>query len=279
MSLAESINNLIATHRRRLQLLKEKKAKYGLNTPSEIIIEIEDIEAEIEQLELELKEIERSVPSPKEPVSNGVAIIHRARKSLANILRISLNQISIQSERSKLWRIQLPATAAERLLTLHQNTDPILQTLNIQQLRVIRHQPPQPPASLPQGLPGKSTKPNGTQNHPLQISLAGKAVAGVKNELQLVVNNLSAEDYRQVSVQLEMPHNGISLRPAEIDFPLQANSNASIPITLLASRAGLQKIEVWASSVPAPRAGFLHQTLSLFVELPPAKSIIEVELT
>jgi hypothetical protein len=42
---------LIAIHQRRLQLLREKEAVYGLNTPPEILIEIEDLEAKIRDLQ------------------------------------------------------------------------------------------------------------------------------------------------------------------------------------------------------------------------------------
>lgn len=50
----EAINKQLALHRRRLELLKERQAVQGLNTPPEVSIEIEDIEAKIEELEAEL---------------------------------------------------------------------------------------------------------------------------------------------------------------------------------------------------------------------------------
>ncbi|MCB9078281.1 MAG: hypothetical protein H6631_11850 [Anaerolineaceae bacterium] len=48
------LENLILKHQRRLQKLKERKATFGLNTPPEVLTEIEDIEAEIESLQAAL---------------------------------------------------------------------------------------------------------------------------------------------------------------------------------------------------------------------------------
>jgi hypothetical protein len=52
----ENINKLIAEHHRRLQKLKEKEARFGLNTPPEILTEIEDIEAELTSLHNKLNQ-------------------------------------------------------------------------------------------------------------------------------------------------------------------------------------------------------------------------------
>jgi hypothetical protein len=41
--------SLLSYHSRRLQKLKEQKACMGINTPPEVLIEIEDIEAKIEK--------------------------------------------------------------------------------------------------------------------------------------------------------------------------------------------------------------------------------------
>lgn len=56
----EDIKKLIAEHNRRLQKLKEKEARFGLNTPPEILTEIEDIEAELVELQTQLEQITRS---------------------------------------------------------------------------------------------------------------------------------------------------------------------------------------------------------------------------
>ncbi|MCB0214389.1 MAG: hypothetical protein KDJ52_33930, partial [Anaerolineae bacterium] len=42
---------LLRIHKRRLQVLKEQKATFGINAPPHIDIEIEDLEAEIEKLQ------------------------------------------------------------------------------------------------------------------------------------------------------------------------------------------------------------------------------------
>jgi tRNA A-37 threonylcarbamoyl transferase component Bud32 len=58
MSLQDDITKLLTKHQRRLQKLREQRAQFGINTPVEILTEIEDIEAEIEKLNAELKTIE-----------------------------------------------------------------------------------------------------------------------------------------------------------------------------------------------------------------------------
>ncbi len=46
----QAINKLIQEHERRLQKLKEKEARQGINTPVEILTEIEDIEEKLRAL-------------------------------------------------------------------------------------------------------------------------------------------------------------------------------------------------------------------------------------
>lgn len=50
----EGIHKQLVVHQRRLQIRQEQRARYGINTPPEILIEIEDIKAEIERLQQKL---------------------------------------------------------------------------------------------------------------------------------------------------------------------------------------------------------------------------------
>jgi hypothetical protein len=50
------IKKLIELDMRRLQKLKEQQALKGINTPPEVLIEIEDIEAKLEQLQVQLSQ-------------------------------------------------------------------------------------------------------------------------------------------------------------------------------------------------------------------------------
>ncbi len=59
------IKKLIVTYNRRLQKLKEQKAKFGINTPPEILIEI-DIELEIAELKTKLRALDNQ-PQPSQP--------------------------------------------------------------------------------------------------------------------------------------------------------------------------------------------------------------------
>jgi hypothetical protein len=60
---------LLAIHQRRLQKLQEQQAAYGLNTPPEILIEIEDIEAQIRQLQAGIKPAASADPPITQPGS------------------------------------------------------------------------------------------------------------------------------------------------------------------------------------------------------------------
>lgn len=51
------IEKIIQLSLRRLQKLKEQQALKGLNTPPEVLIEIEDIEAQLEQLQTRLSQV------------------------------------------------------------------------------------------------------------------------------------------------------------------------------------------------------------------------------
>ncbi len=67
MSQQLDLKKLIFEHRRRIQKLKEQQARLGINTPPEILIEIEDIVAEIKRLQTELETTE-SLDSPEIPI-------------------------------------------------------------------------------------------------------------------------------------------------------------------------------------------------------------------
>lgn len=61
--LRENLEKLKSNHERRLQKLKEKQALQGQNTPAELLIEIEDIEAAIKELQIELNKLESTSPN------------------------------------------------------------------------------------------------------------------------------------------------------------------------------------------------------------------------
>lgn len=60
MSRKDDIRALITEHQRRLQKRKEQQARLGINTPPEILTEIDDIEAEIQRRQTELDILEES---------------------------------------------------------------------------------------------------------------------------------------------------------------------------------------------------------------------------
>jgi hypothetical protein len=70
MSRRDEIQTLITEHQRRLQRREEQQAKYGIDTPPQILNEIEDIEAKIAKLQTELKEIENRDQANIEAIKN-----------------------------------------------------------------------------------------------------------------------------------------------------------------------------------------------------------------
>lgn len=64
MSRQDEIKRELTRHNQRLQILKEKKATYGLETPVSILTEIPDIEREIEALQAELAQLQQVDEQP-----------------------------------------------------------------------------------------------------------------------------------------------------------------------------------------------------------------------
>jgi hypothetical protein len=69
MSHKDHTERLILEKSRRLQILKEKAARLGINTPPEILTEIEDIEVELKELQAELEDLK---PSETEAISSPI---------------------------------------------------------------------------------------------------------------------------------------------------------------------------------------------------------------
>ena len=57
MSRKDDIQELLIVNQRRLQKLKVQQAYFGIRTPTEVLLELEDIEAEIKNLQTELRKL------------------------------------------------------------------------------------------------------------------------------------------------------------------------------------------------------------------------------
>ena len=66
MSRQDNIEKILINYNRRLQILQEKNALHGLDTPPHILMEIEDIKDMIEQLQVELKQLEMETSIPED---------------------------------------------------------------------------------------------------------------------------------------------------------------------------------------------------------------------
>lgn len=73
MSHKENVQKLISRHQRRLQKLQEKKAAYGQEPPSHLLLEMQDLEAELRALEASLAawpDEQQAQYNPQPPAAN-----------------------------------------------------------------------------------------------------------------------------------------------------------------------------------------------------------------
>ncbi len=131
----ERIAKLIEIHTRRLQNLKEKQARYGISTPSEICTEIEDIDDKLEKLKKEKAELERN---------RDLSILEKEIIERENLIRETLIKffdldksnptlkiyLSRHSAKTDLPRINIPQSdrvsnpILERIYQLQKDEDP-----------------------------------------------------------------------------------------------------------------------------------------------------------
>lgn len=136
------IKSLIAIHRRRLQILKEQKAKLGINTDASQIMEIEDIEAEIEKLKVQLDSLEGRnglIEITIEQDKYSPDLLAAAHRSFASVLQIPPENVRITFVRtgSVIFIVQLPLKATERLIRLHKSGRRTIENLQIRQIKLI----------------------------------------------------------------------------------------------------------------------------------------------
>jgi DNA-binding SARP family transcriptional activator len=140
----EEIKNLkiqIATHTRRLNVLKNQRATKGIDTEPQIILEIEDIEAKIAELSEQLTKLE----PPKKLLEVTLdeqytpELVEAARRAFAGVLNISVDLVKVAylREGSVVLLVQMPEEAANRLIALQESGSLILENLRIKKIRAI----------------------------------------------------------------------------------------------------------------------------------------------
>lgn len=81
MSRSGDVGKLLKKLNRRLQLLKEQQAVKGLNTPPEVLIEIEELESQMQSLEAELIERDETVQVLLTKLDSGVSTTQASKIS------------------------------------------------------------------------------------------------------------------------------------------------------------------------------------------------------
>lgn len=196
---------------------------------------------------------------------------YHVKTSLASILKISFDEISLLKKMPHGWQVEMPPDAADRLVLLSANDASQLHSLGIRSIKMINR-------------PTSSSISSGTHvtkdAHTFQITLEGKAIQGITNHLALLINNTSSLDYRQVRIHLQTVHHLIDIDPTTFRLAdLKKNSSRSLPLKIHASQAGSYEIQVRANSIPAPEEGFLRPTtLQVFIESTPPKCVLLIEL-
>lgn len=202
--------------------------------------------------------------------------LKRVRADLASALGIPPDQLRIVPKRPGLLLVDMPPEAADQLVAWHADGSLLIPSLELRAVK-ITGQVVVPPSSASSGLSGSHERILAPVNHTFGVSLIGRASQGA-NQLGLVVENTSAMDFRRVTLQLTPSHSALTLRPTERHFALRGGVSQSFPIALEAVRPGIYEIEVRASSVPPPPDGFLRTRLTLKVDPPEFRSVVEIKL-
>lgn len=150
------IKKLIKNHERRLQKLKEIQALRGLDTPADILLEIEDITAAIQELYMELRIFEESKvdeetkknlsePATGASTERRVEIVLEGDfasfsdedlgvtlDAFAQVIGISREEIEIDGLRN--GNLIIPATTAPRIRSLLNSNNEQLHSLNIERV-------------------------------------------------------------------------------------------------------------------------------------------------
>jgi hypothetical protein len=157
------IKELLYTNQRRLRALELKQAWQGINTPAEVLMEIEDLRDSIVQCESLIETIDRQrAPSdnqnaskfPNHPTltykhieitfkgdfSNLTPEIQAAVvRAIAAIVEIPSDEVEVLKimAGSVIFLIKLPEKAAETLMKINTSKDQIIELLEIEKIRVI----------------------------------------------------------------------------------------------------------------------------------------------
>lgn len=207
----------------------------------------------------------------KEKIQHQEVDFYKFKASLASILAISSDEIGLLQRITNGWRIEMPPDAADRFLLLKEQNASQFHSLRIRSVEIINRQ-----TSLPSLFSGTCVTKD---VHTFRLALNGKVIEEMANNLELLINNTSSIDYKQVRIHLQPSHHVISLDPTDFRLAdLKQNSTRSLPIKLHASQPGSYEIQVRASSIPAPSDGFLRTTLQLVVEPTPPQCILKIEL-
>ncbi|MCB0210163.1 MAG: pentapeptide repeat-containing protein [Anaerolineae bacterium] len=118
------LKKLLTVHKRRLFVLREKQAKKGDDTPADIIMEIEDIEAQIAAIKAKLVAAGALNGLLKVTLEgqHSPEMIEAAKRAFAGVLGIPAEQVKVTylGEGSVVLLVQVPQKAAERLVAMYE---------------------------------------------------------------------------------------------------------------------------------------------------------------
>lgn len=104
MSEQEHLRELIKNNTRRLQKLKERQALLGLEAPTGLLLEIEDIEAELAEIQSKLKDID--LAEFRRPAVQTDSSRARKEQILAELLSPVVMQLDRTEQAFKRWHSQ-----------------------------------------------------------------------------------------------------------------------------------------------------------------------------
>jgi hypothetical protein len=157
------LKELLHTHQRRLRVLELKQARQGINTPAELIMELEDLQNKISHYQSQLEALDRH-KSPLDDQKPSLVSRHSTDafqhieiickgdfdnltpeiqrdlvRAIAAIVEISSDKVEILKvmRGSVIFHIRLPQKAAEVLMKIYNSNDKRIEDLAIEKIRVI----------------------------------------------------------------------------------------------------------------------------------------------
>jgi hypothetical protein len=159
----DHVKKMLHTYKRRLYALELKQAWHGINTPPEVLMELEDLRENIERCQSQIDAFPHIDPEPGQSQDEEVPTVGRKQieitfngsfddltpeiqsavvRAIAGIVEIPPDQVTVLKVMagSVIFIIELPTEAANTLLKRYESGDEIIKELDIEKVRLASEQ-------------------------------------------------------------------------------------------------------------------------------------------